>query len=88
MSEFPTQPKFEVIKKLSNSDFGAIYKILNKEDNNYYSIKKISFKSVEENEINEIKNVSKILSELKSENIIKYLFFYRNKFPLITIILK
>ena len=57
MSEFPTQPKFEVIKKLSNSDFGAIYKILNKEDNNYYSIKKISLKSVEENEINKIKNV-------------------------------
>ena len=79
MSEFPTQPKFEVIKKLSNSDFGAIYKILNKEDNNYYSIKKISLKSVEENEINEIKNVSKILSELKSENIIKYYDSFEDK---------
>ena len=79
MSEFPSQPKFKVIKKLSNSDFGAVYKILNEEDNNHYAIKKILLKSVEENEINELKNEAKILSEINSENIIKFYDSFTDK---------
>ena len=72
MSEFPNQPKFKVIKKLGQGAFGAAYKVLNEEDNNYYVIKKILLKSAKENEINELKNEAKILSNLQSENIVKY----------------
>ena len=72
MSEFPTQPKFKVKEKLGQGAFGAAYKVFNEEDNNYYVIKKILLKSAKENEINEIKKEAKILSELKSENIVKY----------------
>ena len=72
MSEFPTQPNFKVIKKLGQGAFGAAYKVLNEEDNNYYVIKKILLKSAKENEINEVKNEAKILSNLQSENIVKY----------------
>lgn len=72
MSEFPTQPNFKVIKKLGQGAFGAAYKVLNEEDNNYYVIKKILLKSAKENEINELKNEAKILSNLQSENIVKY----------------
>ena len=72
MSEFPTQPKFKVKEKLGQGAFGAAYKAFNEEDKNYYVIKRILLKSAKENEINEIKKEAKILSELKSENIVKY----------------
>ena len=72
MSEFPSLPNFKVIKKLGQGAFGAAYKVLNEEDNNYYVIKKILLKSAKENEINELKNEAKILSNLNSENIVKY----------------
>ena len=54
MSEFPTQPNFKVIKKLGQGAFGAAYKVLNEDDNNFYVIKKILLKSAKENEINEL----------------------------------
>ena len=79
MSEFPSQSKFKVIKKLSNSDFGAVYKILNEEDKNHYAIKKILLKSVEESEMNEIRNEAKILSEINSENIVKFYDSFTDK---------
>ena len=71
MTEFPSQPKFKVIKKLGQGTFGAVYKVFNEEDNNYYAIKKILLKA-EEKKIQQQKNEAKILSKLQSENIVKY----------------
>ena len=72
MSEFPNHPNFEIIEKLGQGTFGSAYKVLNKEDNNFYVIKKIILNNAKQDEIKEIKNEAELLSSLNSENIVKY----------------
>lgn len=62
----------QVKNKLGQGNFGTVYKVFNKDDNNYYVIKKISIKGLNNEQLELIKNEANILSSLNNENIVKY----------------
>lgn len=72
MLDFPNHPNFRILEKLGEGAFGAAYKVLNKEDNSTYVIKKISKKNSKEEEIKNIKKEADIFATIESENIVKY----------------
>ena len=78
--------KCEILEKVKISDYITIYKVLNNEDNNVYSIKKIALNDESEEEIEKIKNDIKILTNINSEYIIKYknAFIKNNSFNVVT----
>ena len=72
MSDFQSHPNYEIEKKLGKGGFGSVYKVINKNDNKIYALKKISIKGINQKDLEYIKNEAKILSSIKSENIVKY----------------
>ena len=73
MNDFPSRPNYKTIQILGQGSFGSAYKVLNEENNEIYAIKKIILKGAKKEEINEIKNEAKILSSIKSKNIVQYI---------------
>ena len=70
--DFPSDSFYEIKNKLGKGNFGTVYKVFNKDDNNYYVIKKISIKSLNNEQLESIKKEANILSTLNNENIMKY----------------
>ena len=64
--------EYKIIDNLGRIGSGTIYKVLDKQDNKYYVIKKISINNLKEDEINYIKNILNILSSINNEHIIRY----------------
>ena len=70
--EYPNNPKYIIIQELGHGSFGYAYKVLNKEDNKFYVIKRIMVKNAKEEDIKEIENEAIILSCIHNENVVKY----------------
>ena len=71
--DFPSHPNYEIINQLGKGGFGAVYKVINKDENNkIYAIKKVSIKGLNQKELDLIKNEANILSSIDNENIVKY----------------
>ena len=70
--DFPSHSYYEIKNKLGQGAFGTVYKVLNIDDNNYYGIKKIPIKGLDNNQLELIKNEANILSSIDNENIVKY----------------
>ena len=64
--------KYEFITKIGQGGFGTAMKVLNKDDNQIYVLKKIPLNKTDENQLKQIKNEAKILSQINSEYIVKY----------------
>ena len=79
MEDFPSRPNYKTLQILGQGSFGSAYKVLNEENNDIYVVKKILLKGAKKEEINEIKNEAKILSSIKSENIVKYIDSFEDK---------
>ena len=83
MNDFPNRPNYKIIEILGQGLIGSAYKVLNKENNCIYIIKKIKLKDVKKDELKLIKNEAEILSILHSKNIVKYFDFFEDKNHLI-----
>ena len=70
--DFPSHPNYEIIKQLGKGGFGSVYKVINKNDNKIYAIKRISIKGLSQKELDFIKNEANIISDIDNENIVKY----------------
>ena len=64
--------KYEIIKELGHGCFGFAYKVLNKENNQIYVMKKIPKNQYRREVMEEIKNEAKLLSKVNNEHIVKY----------------
>ena len=71
--------KLQKIELLKESDNFKLFKVLDEKDNKYFSLKEIPIKNLNDIEINEIENEKNILFNIKSEYIIKYYDFYKDK---------
>ena len=70
--DFPSHPNYEIIKQLGKGGFGSVYKVINKNDNKIYAIKRISIKGLNQKELDFIKKEANIISNIDNENIVKY----------------
>jgi NIMA (never in mitosis gene a)-related kinase len=61
-----------VKEKLGTGSYGVVFKVLKKGDKQLYVLKQISLFNMDKNQIEEVKNESKILSSLNSNFIVKY----------------
>ena len=41
MEVFKSKPNFKIIKKVGGGSFGLVYKVLDKNDNKFYAIKRV-----------------------------------------------
>jgi serine/threonine protein kinase len=64
--------KYNIIQSLGHGAFGAAYKVLNKNDNQIYVMKKISVEMASREDIEKMENEAKILSSVNSEYVVKY----------------
>ena len=64
--------EYKIINIIKENNISKIYKVLNKENNKYYSLKQISTKDLNEEEIKYAQNESNILSTINNEHIVKY----------------
>ena len=76
--------KYKIIKELGHGCFGFAYKVLNKENNQIYVMKKIP-KQNRSDIIEGMKNEAKLLSKVNNEHIVKYYesFYSRNSFNIV-----
>ena len=72
MQDYPNNQKYKIIEILGQGGFGSAYKVLNKDNNNIYVIKKILINNLEEEEKIKIKNEANILESLDNPYIVKY----------------
>jgi NIMA (never in mitosis gene a)-related kinase len=64
--------EYLVKEKLGTGSYGVVYKVLKKGDKQYYVLKQISLFNMNKQQIEEVKNESKILASLNSSFIVKY----------------
>ena len=64
--------KYSIVQNLGHGAFGAAYKVLNKNDNQIYVMKKISVEMASREDIEKMENEAKILSSVNSEYVVKY----------------
>ena len=77
MEVFKSKPNFKIIKKVGGGSFGLVYKVLDKNDNKFYAIKRVELNDQNKDNIKEVENEAKILKEIKSDNVVKYIdYFY------------
>ena len=72
MEDYPNNPNYKIIENLGKGHFGNVYKVLNKDNNNHYIIKRFLLESTNEADLKEIQNDIKILSTINNELILKY----------------
>ena len=78
---FSSHPNYEIKEELGKGGFGSVYKVINKNDNKIYAIKRVSIKGLNQKDLDFIKNEANILSSIENENIVKYYeSFYENDF--------
>ena len=80
------EKKFEILEKLKENENVFVYKILNNLDNKIYSLRKINLKGESKEELENIQNEVKIISNINSDYIIKYLncFIKNDTFNIVT----
>ena len=79
--DFPSHPNYEIKEELGKGGFGSVYKVINKNDNKIYAIKRVSIKGLNQKDLDYIKNEANILSSIENENIVKYYeSFYEDDF--------
>ena len=79
--DFPSHPNYEIMQELGKGGFGSVYKVMNKNDNKIYAIKRVSIKGINQKDLDYIKNEANILSSIENENIVKYYeSFYEDDF--------
>ena len=71
-ADFPSHPNYEIKQQLGKGGFGSVYKVINKNDNKIYAIKRIEIKGLNQKELEFIQNEANILSNIENENIVKY----------------
>ena len=71
-ADFPSHPNYEIKQQLGKGGFGSVYKVINKNDNKIYAIKRIEIKGLNRKELEFIQNEANILSNIENENIVKY----------------
>ena len=77
MEVFKSKPNFKIIKKVGGGSFGLVYKVLDKNDNKFYAIKRVELNDQNKDNIKEVEKEAKILKEIKSDNVVKYIdYFY------------
>ena len=74
--------KYTIIKQLGQGCFGSAYKVLNKEDNQIYAMKKIPKHRINKEEAKEAQNEAKILSRVSNEHIVKYYESFYSKYQI------
>ena len=85
MEFFKSKPNFKIIKKVGGGSFGLVYKVLDKNDNKFYAIKRVELNDQNKNNIKEVENETKILKEIKSNNVVRYIdcFYEEGTFNII-----
>ena len=78
--DFPNNQKYTIMEILGQGAFGCAYKVLNKDDLNFYVIKKIKLKEGNKEELEKIKNEAKILSKLDNSHIVRYYESFEDNF--------
>ena len=63
--------KYNIIQSLWHGAFDAAYKVLNKNDNQIYVMKKISVEMASREDIEKMENEAKILSSVNNEYVVK-----------------
>ena len=77
MEVFKSKPNFIIIKEVGNGGFGSVYKVKDSNDNKFYAIKRVKLNDENKDIIKEVENEAKILKEIKSDNVVKYIdYFY------------
>ena len=72
LDNYPNKEKYKILKILGQGAFGTVYEVINIDDNRHYAIKKIQINDASKEELDKIKNESKILSQLDNKYIVKY----------------
>jgi len=70
--------EYKIIKLLGKGGFGEVYLISDK-NGDKYAVKKLFIKSLTEEEIKEIENEGKILSNISNEHIVKYYDSFKDR---------
>ena len=85
MEVFKSKPNFKIIKKVGGGSFGLVYKVLDRNDNKFYAIKSVELNEQNKNNIKEVENETKILKEIKSNNVVRYIdcFYEEGTFNII-----
>ena len=66
------EKKCEILEKIEINEYISYFKIQNKEDENFYYIKKIKLREESKEELEKISNEFKVLSTINSEYVFKY----------------
>ena len=73
MDIFKSKPNFKIIKKVGSGAFGSVYKVLDSNDNKIYAIKRVELNDENRENIKVVQNETKILKEIKSYNVVRYI---------------
>lgn len=79
MDIFKSRPNYKIIKIVGQGSFGTVFKILDSNDGKYYAIKRIILNEDNEENIKEAENETKIMREIKSENVVKYIDCFKEE---------
>ena len=70
--------EFIIKEKLGEGNFGKVYKVYNKDNDQYYALKEFLIKDENEEKINKIQKEAEILSKFNSNNIVEYYDSFRD----------
>ena len=73
MEVFKSKPNFIIIKEVGNGGFGSVYKVKDSNDNKFYAIKRVKLNDENKDIIKEVENEAKILKDIKSDYVVKYI---------------
>ena len=73
MEVFKSKPNFIIIKEVGNGGFGSVYKVKDSNDNKFYAIKRVKLTDENKDNIKKVEYEAKILKEIKSDNVVKYI---------------
>ena len=73
MSDFLSRPNYKIINAIGSGSFGKVFKILDKESNKIYALKRIDLNTnrLKEN-LKSIQTETQILKTIKSEYIVQF----------------
>jgi NIMA (never in mitosis gene a)-related kinase len=72
LDSYQNKEKYKIIKILLKGEFEEVYEVINIDDNRHYIIQKINTKDITKEELDIIKNESKLLSNLDNKYLVKY----------------
>ena len=80
MEVFKSKPNFKIIEIVGAGSFGFVYKVKDSNDNKFYAIKRVKLTDENKDNIKKVEYEAKILKEIKSDNVVKYIdcFYEKN----------